>query len=558
MTQEHIREICWDIGTKFPIPFTSEYLTFSMIYPKRGYLQWHVKESSVHALQAKCGDAFHGSRLVIRIYDVTDVVFNGFNAHTFFDLDVHGIVGNYYMTVERTERNLLAELGFRFRDNSFHALARSATIFFDRDRPSGKFDTSGLFVGNGFQPIFDVENVFDAPIYERVSRELSDVERAEPLSVAVVFLGEAIAGEHSKPLERLIAQLNEGSQKFGGRIAMLTAAESSQADGNALFASVERAAAAAYKSLELAHTTTPFHIVHCHDWYSAPVGIQAIKTLNLPFVLSLHSTEYERSQGGAMNEISSAICEREKAAVQAADLIIVPHSSTRQQVISLYGATEDNVTIISEAFEHEQSTFQSIQDIKRSLGLNGDWPVALFAGEISHASGADLMMDALIQVSKRHGEAQFVFVGNGPLKGELESRAWHGGVAHRCRFLGDVAREYFESVLLAADFVVIPGRTWQDSGLAQKAIEFGKPVLTTHQSHISCVTHGQNGLVTYDNPGSIIWGLNEMLANPLQGNMLRLAARRSANQTQSPESSAMEQYLLYEHLLKRIQGGTHV
>ncbi|GAK54540.1 glycosyl transferase, group 1 [Candidatus Moduliflexus flocculans] len=558
MTQEHIREVCWEIGTKFPIPFTSEYLTFSMIYPKRGYLQWHVKESSVHALQAKCGDAFHGSRLVIRIYDVTDVVFNGFNAHTFFDLDVHGIVGNYYMNFDRTERNLLAEFGFRFRDNSFHALVRSATIFFDRDRPSGKFDPSGLFVGKGFQPVFDVENVFDAPIYERISRELSGVERAEPLSVAVVFLGAAIAGEHSKPLERLIAQLNEGSQKFGGRIQMLTPAESSQADGKTLFASVERATAAAYTSLELAHTKTPFHLVHCHDWYSAPVGIQAIETLNLPFVLSLHSTEYERSQGGAMNEISSAICEREKAAVQAANLIIVPHSSTRQQVISLYGAAEDKVTIISEVFEHEQSTFQSIQDIKRSLGLNGDWPVALFAGEISHASGADLLMDALIEVSKRHGEAQFVFVGNGPLKGELEGRAWHGGVAHRCRFLGDVAREYFESVLLAADFIVIPGRTWQDSGLAQKAIEFGKPVLTTHQSHINCVTHGQNGLITYDNPGSIIWGLNEMLANPLQGNMLRLAAKRNANQSQSPESSAMEQYLLYEHLLKRIQGETHV
>ena len=558
MTQERIREVFWEIGTKFPIPFTSEYLTLSMIFPKRGYLQWHVKESSVHALQAKCGDAFHGSRLVIRIYDVTDIVFNGFNAHTFFDLDVHGIVGNYYMGFERTERNLLAELGFRFRDNSFHALARSATIFFDRDRPSGKFDTSGLFVGKGFQPVFEVENVFDAPIYERVSRELSDVQRAEPLSVAVVFLGAAIAGEQSKTLEHLIAQLNEGCQKFGGKIKMLMPAESSSADGNSLFASVERAAAEAYKSLEAAQKKAPFHVVHCHDWYSAPVGIQAAKTLKLPFVLSLHSTEYERSQGGTMSEISSAICDREKAAVQAADLIIVPHSSTRQQVINIYGAAEENVAIVSEVFQHEQSAFQSIQDIKRSLGLNGDWPVALFAGEISHASGADLMMDALIQVSKRHENAQFVFIGNGPLKGELEGRAWHGGVAHRCRFLGDVAHEYFESVLLASDFVVIPGRTWQDSGLAQKAIEFGKPVLTTHQSHINCITHGQNGLVTYDNPGSIIWGLNEMLANPLQGNMLRLAAKRSANQPQSPESSAMEQYLFYEHLLKRIQGGTHV
>ena len=51
MTQEHIREVCWEIGKKYPAPFTSEFLTISMIYPRRGYLQWHVNEASVHALQ---------------------------------------------------------------------------------------------------------------------------------------------------------------------------------------------------------------------------------------------------------------------------------------------------------------------------------------------------------------------------------------------------------------------------------------------------------------------------------------------------------------------------
>ena len=185
--------------------------------------------------------------------------------------------------------------------------------------------------------------------------------------------------------------------------------------------------------------------------------------------------------------------------------------------------------------------------------MNPAWPIALFAGEVSHASGADLLMDAMLNVCRRNGEAQFVFIGNGPLKGELEGRAWHGGIAHRCRFLGDVPREYFESVLLGADFVVIPARTWQDEGLAQKAIEFGKPVLTTHQSHLNCIVHGQNGLVTYDNPGSIIWGLNEMLSNPLQGNMLRFAAKRLAGHGASADSMSVEQYLLYEHLWANIE-----
>ncbi len=553
MTQEHIREVCWEIGKKYPAPFTSEFLTISMIYPRRGYLQWHVNEASVHALQTQHGDAFHGSRLLIRVYDVTDIVFNGFNAHAFFDIDVHGLFGNYYINMERTERNFMAELGFRFRDNSFHALTRSNTIFFDRDRPSGKFQTSGLFVSKDFKSVFPVENVFDAQIYERMHQQLLGVKREEPLSVGVVFLGAAVSGERGGSLEGMVAQLSEGCRKFGSQVQVFMPPDPSPLSED-LFARVDRAAAALFEQVKAAHKQTPFHFLHCHDWYSASVGVKAADALRIPMVVTLHSTEYERAQGGELSDISKAIAEREKTAVSAASMVIVPHSSTRQQVISVYGAAEEKVVILSETVDQQKAAFPDAGDIKRSLGLNPAWPIALFAGEVSHASGADLLMDGMLNVCKRNGEAQFVFIGNGPLKGELEGRAWHGGIAHRCRFLGDVPREYFESVLLGADFVVIPARTWQDEGLAQKAIEFGKPVLTTHQSHLNCIAHGQNGLVTYDNPGSIIWGLNEMLSNPLQGNMLRFAAKRLAGgHGASADSMIVEQYLLYEHLWANIE-----
>ena len=149
---------------------------------------------------------------------------------------------------------------------------------------------------------------------------------------------------------------------------------------------------------------------------------------------------------------------------------------------------------------------------------------------------------------------QFVFAGEGPLKDELQGRAWHTGLAHRCRFLGDISADWFERILVASDFVVIPARTWQDEGLAQMVTAYGKPVLTTHQSHIHCIEHGQNGFLTYDNPGSIVWGLKELLANPLQGNMLRSLAKQKAAHTQSLESVAAEHYIAYEKTLANAPG----
>jgi glycosyltransferase involved in cell wall biosynthesis len=308
---------------------------------------------------------------------------------------------------------------------------------------------------------------------------------------------------------------------------------------------------AACKQIYAAHQQTPFHIIHCHDWYSLQIGFTAAKKLGLPLILSLHSTEYERTQGYASHSLSSVICTIEKDGVEKADLIIVPHSSTRQQVITMYDADPEKVVIIPDTLEElDADGGVDASSVRDWLHIDRSSPVALFAGEMSHAAGADLLADALPQACGRHESVIFVFAGDGPLKGELEGRAHHHGIGHRCRFLGDINRETFDALLLTSDFVVIPARTWQDEGLAQAAIACGKPVLTTHQAGIGCVAHGQNGLVTYDNPGSIIWGVQEMLANPLQGSMLRLVARKKANEGVSVDNIIVQHYMYYEIVMK--------
>lgn len=151
-------------------------------------MHWHIREGSAKALRAHHGEAFNNTSLVVRVYDVTDILFDGFNAHMFFDLEVGGLAGNYYFRVDRLARNYLAEIGLRSRDGSFHSLARSNTAYFDRDRPSGNYQTAGLFVGGALKRVFPVENIFDAPAYEKMGQELAVIELKEALSVAVVLL----------------------------------------------------------------------------------------------------------------------------------------------------------------------------------------------------------------------------------------------------------------------------------------------------------------------------------------------------------------------------------
>jgi glycosyltransferase involved in cell wall biosynthesis len=565
-TGERLRQIAWEAGKRYPIPLSFDCAALYMVRPRLGHVHWNMTGESAARLMGQTGWQHGAAHPAVRVHDVTDVIFDGSNSHGFFDLPVGSLSGNYYFGVDHMARDYLAEAGLK-AGGEFRPLARSGSVRFDRDRPSGNYNVAGMFVGGSLGKAFPVENVFDAPVYERMNRELAGLRRKEALHAAVVFLRIDEAGVPEGPLVSFVRELSRRMEKFGAEaelfsrpVRLLVAVKPGTGGSLSRFSSLaedgEALSAEVAGEVAAAHGRRPFHLIHCHDWYSSPAGLAAARDLGLPLALSLHSTEHERAHGRSMDALSTAICEIENAAVSAADLVIVPHSSTRQQVLNLYGAAPEKVVIIPDALsEGSQCSVTSPSEVKKWFGLNPGAPMALFAGEMSHAAGADLMVEALPTVCRNHPAAQFVFAGDGPLKGELESRAWHLGIGHRCRFLGDVAKETFDALLMASEFVVIPARTWQDEGLAQAAIGCGRPVLTTRQAGINCVVHGQNGLVTFDNPGSIVWGIQELLSNPLQGSMLRIVARRSAAEAPSLENVAAQHYIHYELLLKGLGGG---
>ncbi len=540
---ERLRSLCWELGTRFPPTLGGDRLALAMVHQHLGFLHWQLRSGSVEQLKADKGAAFDGARLALRVYDVTDIDFDGFNAHSFFDIGVDGLSGTHSFHVGQLERNLLAEIGFALPGGEYCALARSRTCLFDRDQPASRFSLRGLYVARDYRRVFPVENVLDAPVFERLARDLSQVERQTPIHVALLHLG--FGGRLQQLLDRFTERapaLSLVAERFGSRDVQ------PPSDIDVLVDWAESQAEPLAEQIVAAHTESHFELLHCHDWSAIPAALEAAERLDLPLVLSLHSTEIDRA-GGAPG--ATQIREWERRGIQRAELSLVPHSYLRQQLVTRYDAEGERVLIVPNVYEEPEADLPDPGEYKQSIGLHPAWPVALFAGEISHAAGADLLVDALCNVCREHGEAQFVFAGEGPLRGELEGRVDGAGFGHRCRFLGDVDGDTFDNILLASDFVCIPARTWQDEGLAQLATSRGKPVLTTHQAQVHCIVHGENGLVTYDNPGSIVWGVKELLANPLQGNILRLVVKQKAQHTQSFESSVAEHYLAYARALAR-------
>jgi glycosyltransferase involved in cell wall biosynthesis len=557
-SQKRLREIMWKIGQKKLPPSQTDHIALLMIHPHSGHVYWNMtKESLRKVVKRLKGNADHAS-LVVRVYDVTDLIFDGLNAHAFFDLEVGEPSGNYYFKVDEPGRNFLAEAGLRCRDGSFHYIARSGTTFFDHDHPSGNYRADGLFVKGVINRTFPVQNIFDAHIYEEMNREIAVVKRKKRLSVAEVLLDINSGDETGNPLESIIEDTEAGLKTLGVSVHLFSSRlrKTAAPSLRTLIERVSTSSQRLYTKLSGAHKKSSFHIVHCHDWYSSKVGVMASKKLGLPMVLTLHSTEYERAGDDQVSRVSTKIKAVEKEAVQEAAMVIAPNASMRDRIISAYGAVADKVIVMPHVTNDNTSALDhEIDDVLQSCGLNQQAPVVLFAGEMSHAAGADIMVDALPTVHRNHAGAQFVFAGDGPLKGELEARAWHTGIGHNCRFPGNVSSSTFEALLLACDFVVIPARTWQDDGAARMAIERGRPVLTTQQSGIRCIKHGENGLVTFDNPGSIVWGIQELLSNPLNESMLKLTAKRNAGESVSGETIAALHYMYYERVLKSRKRG---
>jgi hypothetical protein len=117
-TQKRLRDIAWEIGQKYHTPPETDHIALLMINPHAGHVYWHIMENSLNELRVQLGRKSDYASLVVRIYDITDIIFDGFNAHTFFDIEVGERSGNYYFKIDRTARNYLAEAGLRCRDGS--------------------------------------------------------------------------------------------------------------------------------------------------------------------------------------------------------------------------------------------------------------------------------------------------------------------------------------------------------------------------------------------------------------------------------------------------------
>src|SRR5579871_6085130 len=169
---ETLRRCAWEIGQERPAeayaPATN-HVGLAAVSPNQGFAHWRIDPEWVEQTAQKRGNAWHHCRLVLRLYDVSCIQFNGFNAHRLQDETLPALCGQRFFHLPRTGTSQLAEVGFVLRSGEFIAAARSHCVQFARDGWSPKREQTALFVDERWR-IETVNSVWEQEAYLRERR----------------------------------------------------------------------------------------------------------------------------------------------------------------------------------------------------------------------------------------------------------------------------------------------------------------------------------------------------------------------------------------------------
>lgn len=108
--------------------------------PHWAYVYWEINNNRVAEARRKLQSIFDQSRLILRVYDVTSIDFDGTNAPSSFDIEIPDLLGNWYVNLGSPNHAFCVEIGYRKPDGGIFTLSRSNRITSPRDTFSKVMD----------------------------------------------------------------------------------------------------------------------------------------------------------------------------------------------------------------------------------------------------------------------------------------------------------------------------------------------------------------------------------------------------------------------------------
>lgn len=109
--------------------------------PEWAYVYWEVTPECEQRILGQIGADHYGrSRRILRIHDITDLEFNGSNAHSFLDIEVGPFTASWYLHMPASNRSYVIDIGLLTPNGEFILLVRSNVLHMPRANYSDVLD----------------------------------------------------------------------------------------------------------------------------------------------------------------------------------------------------------------------------------------------------------------------------------------------------------------------------------------------------------------------------------------------------------------------------------
>lgn len=214
-----------------------------------------------------------------------------------------------------------------------------------------------------------------------------------------------------------------------------------------------------------------YDVVHVHDWFGTFGAAELARRWQKPLVMTVHSTEYDRSLGQPWEHIRY----REEYGIRAADAVIAVSRHLGRQLVDRYGARPESIRVI----------YNAVRPPARLTPVARSRRVVLYLGRLAAMKGVDTFLRAAQRVAPTDPDVLFVVAGTGPEYPRLVDLAAHLGIGDRVLFLGHVSDDERVILMASASIFVLPSVVEPFGIAALEAMAAGVPVIMSKTSGVA-------------------------------------------------------------------------
>jgi len=194
MAQERVADAKYYTGTgeqKPAVPsdtltheYGSERMALMARDPYMAFSYWELPQARLEKEKAWFG---WDSKLCVRVYDITGVLFDGTNATAYFDQEVYDRVGSWYFDFSRPMHSFCADLGLLAPNGRFLTMIRSNAVTMPRDGVSEVLDEEWLLMDEEFMKLYGIAGATSGGFSSQQVQELMSQRRMLKISSPGMF-----------------------------------------------------------------------------------------------------------------------------------------------------------------------------------------------------------------------------------------------------------------------------------------------------------------------------------------------------------------------------------